>query len=65
MKVTILNGNPSSENRDFDGYLERLSDAWEVQGHQVSNLELRSMDIAYCTGCWGCCTPGPMPCAGG
>jgi hypothetical protein len=62
MKITILNGNPAPENQAFDGYLERLSEAWQSAGHAVNNLELRSMTIAYCTGCFGCWVKTPGEC---
>ena len=55
MKITILNGNPDAENSAFDGYLARLSDVLTSDQHEVTILELKEMDIKYCTGCWGCC----------
>ncbi len=62
MKITILNGNPDAGNTAFDGYLARLSDALASDQHEVAILELREMDIKYCTGCWGCWVKTPGEC---
>ena len=65
MKITILNGNPASENQRFDCYLDQLCDRWTDSGHQVTNLELRSMKISYCIGCWNCWVKTPGQCSSG
>ncbi len=62
MKITILNGNPDATNTAFDGYLARLSNALVSDQHEVTILELREMDIKYCTGCWGCWVKTPGEC---
>ena len=62
MRITILNGNPDADKAAFDGYLARLSDALTSDQHEVTILELREMDIKYCTGCWGCWVKTPGEC---
>jgi hypothetical protein len=62
MRITILNGNPSPENAAFDGYLGGLVDVLQAGGHAVTLLQLRDMNIAYCTGCWGCWVKTPGEC---
>jgi len=62
MKITILNGNPDPANRPFDGYLDKLAGLWTDKGHAVEALELRSLTIAYCTGCFGCWVKTPGEC---
>jgi multimeric flavodoxin WrbA len=62
MKITILDGNPVGEHNPFDRFLEELSRALEKENHTVDKLELRNMDIKYCTGCWGCWLKTPGQC---
>ena len=62
MRITILNGNPSPGDAAFDGYLRGLVEALEVGEHVVTALQLRDMDIKYCTGCWGCWVKTPGEC---
>jgi hypothetical protein len=60
MNILILNGNPDPGDRDFDRYLDSLSEGLAGRGHDARTLLLRDMDIRYCTGCWTCWwkTPG-------
>jgi multimeric flavodoxin WrbA len=62
MKITILNGNPDGKNNHFDQFLEKLFVSLEKENHTVWKLELRNMDINYCTGCWGCWVKTPGKC---
>lgn len=62
MKITILNGNPDATHVAFDDYLGRLVEGL-APAHQVTRLDLREMNIAYCTGCWGCWVKTPGECA--
>ena len=62
MKITILNGNPDSSHTAFDRYLADLESTWAAEQHQVTTLELRSLKIHYCTGCWGCWVKTPGQC---
>jgi multimeric flavodoxin WrbA len=63
MNITILNGNPSPENGRFEAYLGQLSESWTAGGHQVTHLELRSIKISYCVGCWNCWVKTPGQCS--
>jgi multimeric flavodoxin WrbA len=62
MKIAILNGNPDGANQAFDRYLVELRDALSETGHSVTLLMLHDMDIAYCTGCFGCWIRTPGEC---
>lgn len=62
MKVAILNGNAKAENARFDEYLNDLSDQLTSSGHEVSNLKLRDLDLAYCIGCLECWVKTPGIC---
>jgi multimeric flavodoxin WrbA len=62
MKITILNGNPDAENQSFEGYLAQLSKGLTANGHQVTLLELKDVDIRYCNGCFGCWMKKPGEC---
>jgi multimeric flavodoxin WrbA len=65
MKITILNGNPDVEDRDFERYLTRLEQALESSSHEVTILTLRDMNIHYCIGCFGCWVKSPGECVSG
>lgn len=60
MEITIINGNPYTENEDFDHYLQGLESFLLSQKCIVHLFSLRDMDIRYCIGCWDCWwkTPG-------
>ena len=62
MKITILNGNSDAENGAFDDYLGHLSTELGSEGHAVTLLELREMEIKHCTGCFGCWVKTPGEC---
>jgi multimeric flavodoxin WrbA len=62
MRIIILNGNPGENNNFFDRYLEELCVTLEKENHTVEKLELRNMNINYCTGCWGCWVKTPGQC---
>ena len=61
MKITILNGNP--EATGFDNYITHLQTTLEGGGHTVTRLDLRSMDLHCCVGCWGCWVKTPGECS--
>jgi multimeric flavodoxin WrbA len=60
MKITILNG--SSEISSFDTYLSTLKGMLESKGHDVTQLDLRDLELRYCTGCFGCWVKDPGEC---
>ncbi|MGE5776053.1 MAG: NAD(P)H-dependent oxidoreductase, partial [Chloroflexota bacterium] len=60
MKITILNGNPVSSV--FDTYLAQLKTRLEADAHVVTQLDLRTMPLRYCVGCWGCWVKTPGEC---
>jgi multimeric flavodoxin WrbA len=60
MKITILNGSPKQSL--FDRYLEDLKLRLETKGNQVIQLDLRSLPLRHCVGCWGCWVKTPGQC---
>lgn len=62
MKITILNGNPSAQDRKFDDYLDLLKAELDSRGHTTIILSLRDMDLRYCIGCFGCWVKTPGQC---
>lgn len=62
MKITILNGNPQPS--PFDAYLAELAALLEGGAHSVTRIDLRSIPLRHCIGCWGCWvkTPGLCTC---
>jgi len=62
MKITILNGNPNTDNVKFDNYLKGLSGLLESNEHTVTVLQLREIDVRYCIGCFDCWVKTPGEC---
>ncbi len=62
MQIAILNGNPDTQARALEDYVEQLTTMLTAQGHQVTMCTLREMDIKYCTGCFGCWVKTPGQC---
>lgn len=60
MKITILNGSPAPSA--FDAYLAELRSGLEAEAHTVAQLDLRSLPLRYCVGCWGCWVKTPGEC---
>jgi multimeric flavodoxin WrbA len=60
MKITILNGSP--EISPFDTYLSTIKGMLESKGHDVTQLDLRDLELRYCTGCFGCWVKDPGEC---
>lgn len=62
MKITILNGEPDATSA-FDGYVREYSAGLAADGHEVTRLDLRDLDVKGCSGCWGCWVKTPGECA--
>lgn len=62
MKITILNGNPESQNKTFDAYIAKLAETLEAQDQETKTLFLRDININYCVGCFGCWVKTPGQC---
>ena len=60
MKVTILNGSPAASS--MDAYLDQLVDLLEQDGHAVTHLVLRELNLHPCTGCFNCWVKTPGHC---
>lgn len=61
MRITILNGEPDPASA-FDAYVRDYSDRLGANGHTVTRLDLRELDIKGCSGCWGCWVKTPGEC---
>jgi len=62
MNVTILNGNPRSEDIEFDNYLSELSNYLQEKNHHSVVFTLRDMNIKQCIGCFDCWVKTPGIC---
>ena len=62
MRITILNGEPNAAS-PFDAYLETLTNRLAMSGHAVTKLDLGTLDLKGCTGCWNCWVKTPGDCA--
>jgi multimeric flavodoxin WrbA len=62
LKYLVINGNPYSERKEMDKYIDRLFDAIKSAGHEVQKLVLRDMKIKPCTGCFNCWVKNPGNC---
>ena len=62
MKITILNGNPNAHNHGFETYLAQLSQILTAEQHQVTQVNIRDLQISYCIGCFGCWVKKPGEC---
>ena len=61
MKITILNGE-SDGTSAFQEYVTDYTDRLVANGHDVTRLDLRELDIKGCSGCWGCWVKTPGLC---
>jgi len=61
MECLILNGNPKPSA--FDDYLTGFARGLEEKGHSAKRIDLREMNIKFCTGCWACWWGSPGHCA--
>jgi hypothetical protein len=61
MLITILNGEPSA-GTPFDRYVGEVAGRLRADGHGVTQLDLRGMEIRSCTGCFGCWVKTPGEC---
>jgi multimeric flavodoxin WrbA len=61
MKITILNGEPAAGSA-FDAYLIEYADRLAGNGHEVTRLDLRVLELKGCSGCWGCWVKTPGEC---
>ena len=61
MRITILNGEPDASSA-FDAYIRDYARQLEVNGHDVTRLDIRDLDLKGCSGCWGCWVKTPGEC---
>ncbi len=63
MRFGILNGESRQGNTKLLQRLDTLESGLLAAGHEVERLDLRSMQIRSCTGCWSCWWKTPGRCA--
>lgn len=63
MYALVLNGNPRPERGGIDAYAEGFTRSLRDKGHEAERIDLRDLDIKYCTGCWSCWWATPGLCA--
>jgi multimeric flavodoxin WrbA len=63
MKLLIINGNPSAENKIFDAYIDELISREQSAGNHVHRFMLRDMKVRPCTGCFTCWVKTPGICS--
>jgi multimeric flavodoxin WrbA len=62
MKITIINGNPSDGEQDFEAYLQRLELLLQAEKHSITQFNLKNLKLHYCIGCFGCWVKSPGEC---
>jgi multimeric flavodoxin WrbA len=62
MRITILNGNMTSENVEFDDFINKIASNISLN-NTVKHFTLNNMNLYYCTGCWSCWWKTPGLCA--
>jgi multimeric flavodoxin WrbA len=62
MRIVILNGDPDLVS-PFHTYLAALAEKLETGGHAVERLDLATLDLKGCSGCFGCWVRTPGICA--
>ncbi len=62
MKITLLNGETATGSGEFTEYLKNIAENLSEK-HTVTNYNLASMDLKFCTGCWTCWWKTPGLCA--
>ncbi len=60
MKILLLNGNQNQANADFDAQIRNVEKQLLGSGHEVEYMDLNTMQIKDCIGCYACWlkTPG-------
>jgi len=61
MRITILDGEPDPAS-PFSVYLSSLACLLTTQGHSVHRIELRTLDLKGCSGCFNCWVRTPGEC---
>lgn len=63
MKTLILDGSPYNDAQEYDKYIKSLTDRLIEQGHDTFLLQIKNMDLSFCSGCWSCWWKTPGECA--
>jgi hypothetical protein len=62
MRITIINAEPDAGS-SFDAYVGDYAMHAAENGHDVTRLDVRDLDLKGCSGCWGCWVKTPGECA--
>jgi len=63
MRIAILDASPATRERQLAAYLAHLAGALRADGHEVTALALRGLDIHTCIGCLDCFVRTPGECS--
>lgn len=61
MNITLINGIPNDEYKEYEDSLDKLKASLQ-RTHTVDLFNIRNMNIEYCCGCFGCWTNTPGLC---
>jgi multimeric flavodoxin WrbA len=62
MNITVLNGNMTQENIEFNNQIKEF--VLKVSENNIlEQFNLNEMNLHYCTGCWSCWWKTPGKCA--
>jgi multimeric flavodoxin WrbA len=62
MKITVLDGQNTKENKSWANYMRDLVGQLKTNGHDVQHVVLMDKNIHTCTGCFGCWVKTPGMC---
>ncbi len=62
MKISILCGTPDNSHIAFDEEINRLAAALNTDDHEVTQIQLRTLNIKDCIGCYDCWLKTPGKC---
>lgn len=62
MKISILCGTPDKSHAAFDEEINRLTAALRAEDHEVTQVQLRTLNIKDCIGCYNCWLKTPGRC---
>jgi len=61
MRITIFNGEPDP-TAAFGAYLSLIAERLKSRGHAVEKLDLRTLELKGCSGCFNCWLRTPGEC---
>ncbi|MCK7480984.1 MAG: NAD(P)H-dependent oxidoreductase [Candidatus Moduliflexus flocculans] len=62
MKILILNGDARPGDTPLAAYLEKFEAGLRAENAEITRIDLATLDIRFCTGCWSCWWASPGRC---